>query len=92
MTCSCTLCATLVRFLRAPDQVRLDWPLAKHQRAHIHGAVGLNDLPVSHVTRRTGRPFTLVLEKTDAVFTRDAVERRSWESDLKWLKMTVEAF
>jgi len=81
-----------VRFLRAPDQVRLDWPLAKHHRAHIHEAVDLNDLPVSHVTRRTGRPFTLVLEKTDAVFTRDAAERRSWESDLKWLRMTAEAF
>jgi len=92
VTCSCTLCASLVRFLRAPDQVRLDWPLAKHHRAHIHEAVDLNDLPVSHVTRRTGRPFTLVLEKTDAVFTRDAAERRSWESDLKWLRMTAESF
>ena len=52
----------------------------------------LNDLPVSHVTRRTGRPFTLVLEKTDAVFTRDTAELRSWESDLNWLRMTAEAF
>jgi hypothetical protein len=90
--CPCTLCASLARFLRAPDQVRLDWPLAKDRRAHIHGTIDLNDLPVSHVTRRIGRPFTLVLEKTVAVFSRDAAERGLWENDLKWLRTTAEAF
>jgi hypothetical protein len=92
LKCPCRLCASLVRFLRDPEQVRLDWPLAKDHRAHIHGTIDLNDLPVSHVTRRTGRPFTLVLEKTDAVFSRDAAERGSWESDLKWLRTTAEAY
>jgi hypothetical protein len=92
LDCSCARCASLGRFLRDPHQVRLDWPLAKHDRAHIHRVVDLNDLPVSHVTRRSGRPFTLVLEKTDALFKRDAAERRSWEIDLKWLRTTAEAF
>jgi hypothetical protein len=90
--CSCTRCASLVRFLRDPRQVRLEWPLAKHDRAHIHRIADLNDLPVSHLTRRSGRPFTLVLEKTDALFKRDAAERRWWETDLKWLRTTAEAF
>jgi hypothetical protein len=90
--CRCRLCGTLARFLGAPDQVRFEWPLAKDQRAHIHQIVDAHDLPVSHVTRRTGRPFTLVLVKTDALFEREGRERKLWESDLHWLTKTAEAF
>ncbi len=90
--CACTLCATLARFLVAPDQVRFEWPLAKDRRAHIHGMVDAHDLPVSHTTRRAGRPFTLVLMKTDALFERDAVERGFWRSELRWLTMTARTF
>lgn len=43
------------------------------------------ELPVTHVTRRTGSPFTLVLTKTRALFTRDATERATWMRDLEWL-------
>jgi hypothetical protein len=90
--CACTLCATLTRFLMSPGDVTLEWPLAKEHRRHIHGIVDLHDLPVSHTTRRSGRPFTLVLTKTAAVFERDAAERRSWKSELTWLKKTSKAF
>ena len=90
--CRCTLCGTLARFLLAPDQVRFEWPLAKDQRAHIHGMVDSHDLPVSHTTRRTGRPFTLVLVKTDAVFQRDAAERRFWQDELRWLTKVADTF
>ena len=90
--CRCTLCGTLARFLLAPDQVRFEWPLAKDQRAHIHGMVDSHDLPVSHTTRRTGRPFTLVLVKTDALFLRDAAERRFWRGELGWLTKMADAF
>jgi hypothetical protein len=41
--------------------------------------------PVSHVTRRGGRPFTLVLTKTDALFEREAAERARRARDLEWL-------
>jgi hypothetical protein len=44
------------------------------------------ELPVTHVTRRTGSPFTLVLTKTRALFTRDAAERATWMRDLAWLR------
>lgn len=87
--CSCKLCATLSRYLRAPGQVRLEWPLAKEQRAHVHGIVDSHDLPVTHTTRRTGRPYTLVLAKTDAVFKRAAAERRFWQGEFKWLTKTA---
>ncbi len=90
--CTCTLCATLTRFLQASDQVRLEWPLAKDQRAHVHRAVESHGLPVSHTTRRSGRPFTLVLVKTDALFQREAAERKVWQSDLRWLARSANVF
>jgi hypothetical protein len=90
--CSCKLCATLGRYLRAPGQVRFEWPLARAQRAHVHGIIDSRDLPVRHATRRTGRPFTLVLEKTAAIFERDAAERRSWQGELEWLTKTAGDF
>ncbi len=90
--CSCKLCATLAQYLRAQDKVRFEWPLAKSGRSHIHGIVDSHDLPVTHITRRTGRPFTLILEKTAAVFERDAVERRFWQSALQWLTKTAAEF
>jgi hypothetical protein len=90
--CSCKLCTTLFRYLHAHDKVQFEWPLAKRERAHIHGIVESYNLPVTHMTRRTGRPFTLMLEKTAAVFERDAVERRLWQSALQWLTKTVADF
>ena len=90
--CQCKLCGKLARFLLAQDQVRFEWPLAKEQRAHIHQIVDAHDLPVSHTTRRRGSPFTLVLVKTDAVFERDAAERRFWQGELGWLTKTAAAF
>jgi len=90
--CTCGLCGTLTRFLVAPDQARLEWPLAKDPRAHIHQTLDAHDLPVSHTTRRVGRPFTLVLMKTDALFEREARERELWERDLLWLTKTAPAF
>ncbi len=90
--CTCRLCETLARFLAAPDQVRFEWPLPKDQRAHVHGIVDAHDLPVSHATRRTGRPYTLVLIKTDALFEREAAERKVWESDLRWLTKTARVY
>ena len=45
-----------------------EWPLAKDRRAHVHGVRESHDLPVSHQTRRSGPPYTLVLRKTEALF------------------------
>lgn len=90
--CSCKLCVTLTRYLRAADQRRLEWPLAKNARAHVHGILDSNDFPVTHTTRRSGSPFTLVLEKTTAVFARDVSERQAWQGDAQWLARTAEAF
>jgi hypothetical protein len=90
--CACRLCAMLARFLSAPDQVRFEWPLAKDGRAHIHRLADAHDLPVTHVTRRAGRPYALVLTKTDALFEREASERAVSTRERLWLRRTARAF
>jgi hypothetical protein len=49
-------------------------------------------LPVTHTTRRTGSPFTLVLAKTAALFQRDAAERKHWQQEWEWLNKTTAEF
>jgi hypothetical protein len=83
--CTCPLCGRLGAFLADPEQQRLEWPLAKEARRHVHGRLDAHELPVRHKTRRAGRPYVLVLEKTQALFEREAAERRRWRADLEWL-------
>lgn len=78
--CSCELCAVLRGFLTSASEQRLEWPLAKEKRQHIHSRLDLHGLPVSHETRRSGRPFTLVLVKTRALFDQPAQQRREYQS------------
>jgi hypothetical protein len=45
------------------------------------------------VSRRVGdRPYVLVLTKTNALFMREANERKTWASDLAWLTKTARSF
>jgi hypothetical protein len=80
--CGCELCRNLAGFLEARDRQSLEWPLAKDARAHVHSVIDQHDLPVKHVTRRRGRPYTLVLTKTTALFDREHAERRNWRAAL----------
>jgi hypothetical protein len=84
--CDCELCDTLSSFLSDPTAERLDWPLAKDGRQHVHRSIDAAELPVSHQTRRSGRPYTLVLTKQKILFERAARERKSWEQELEWLE------
>ena len=59
--------------------------LAKDGRKHVHSRIDGTELPISHLTRRQGRPYTLVLNKTDALFSREREARIKDETDLKWL-------
>jgi hypothetical protein len=83
--CACDLCATLRPFLESKTRRVLEWPLAKNGRHHVHSRIDDAELPVTHVTRRQGRPYTLVLKKTDAVFTGEEESRAKDEADLAWL-------
>ncbi len=84
--CSCELCGTLAGFLSDPARKIMEWPLAKAGRAHIHSRVSGADLPVSHVTRRKGSPYTLVLTKTAALFKQEEQDRQRDRADLAWIK------
>ena len=84
-TCACELCDTLRAFLGDQSRRALEWPLAKERRQHVHSRIDATELPVTHVTRRQGRPYTLVLKKTDALFAREQAARDRDEKDLEWL-------
>ena len=83
--CTCDLCATLTDFLAAPDRRTFEWPLAKQRRQHVHTRIDAAEIPVTHVTKRQGSPYVLVLRKTDDLFTGEQKARGQAESDLKWL-------
>ena len=86
--CRCDLCATLAEFLRSRSRQVLEWPLVKAERGHVHTQIDSAGLPVRHETRRQGRPYTLVLTKTDALFTRAEDARQQAMADLAWLTST----
>ncbi|HSF98344.1 MAG TPA: hypothetical protein VLA55_06595 [Ornithinibacter sp.] len=44
--------------------------------------IDADELTLTHTTRRTGRPFTLVITKTAALFEREARDRLAAERDL----------
>jgi hypothetical protein len=88
--CHCPLCATLSAFLGDPARRSFEWPLAEQNRRHVHNRIDAAELPVQHQTRRSGRPYTLVLRKTDALFERDREARRQDRTDLAWLRRTVD--
>lgn len=83
--CACELCKVLGSFLQHSEQRALDWPLAKEKRRHVHARIDDAELPVHHETRRQGRPYTLVLTKTEALFERERLARERHEADLAWL-------
>lgn len=89
--CACELCERLEAFLSNADEKRLEWPLAKPGRKHVHRRLDAYELPVRHETRRSGRPFTLVLSKTKDLFERETRDRRSLQADLEWLLAAPQA-
>lgn len=83
--CPCELCGPLSEFLASRTQRTLEWPLAKERRRHIHGQLDSAALPVTHETRRQGRPYTLVLTKTQELFIREQQTRDRATADRTWL-------
>ncbi len=84
--CDCELCGTLGTFLADAAERAREWPLAQDRRRHVHSRIDASELPVRHQTRRSGRPYTLVLTKTTDLFEREAKQRRRDEADLRWLR------
>lgn len=89
--CRCELCQTLGAFLADKARRSFEWPLAEQRRRHVHSRIDAAELPVHHQTRRSGRPYTLVMRKTDALFEREREARRRDQADLVWLRRTFVA-
>lgn len=83
--CGCQLCGTLGKFLADRSQRKLEWPLAEARRKHVHSQIDAAELPVKHETWRFGRPYTLVLTKTEELFRREATARNDATTSLEWL-------
>lgn len=80
--CTCDDCKELARFLHATPTREKVWPMAKKRRQHIHQCIDAMGLAVSHQTRRQGSPYSLILCKTDALFTGEAQRRRAVRNGL----------
>jgi predicted 2-oxoglutarate/Fe(II)-dependent dioxygenase YbiX len=89
--CTCDLCHTLRAFMEDKSQRTFEWPLAKQRRQHVHSRIDAAELPVTHVTRRQGRPFTLVLKKAETLSAREQEARTRDETDLEWLAAEWDA-
>ncbi len=81
--CACDLCEKLADFLTDRESRGLEWPLKKDGRQHIHHMIESAELPITHTTRRQGRPFVLVLTKTSEVFEREDRTRVEAVRDLR---------
>src|SRR5712691_9120041 len=83
--------ATARAGMREPQLEMLSSPLmglleaADGGRRHVHTRIDSAGLPVRHQTRRKGRPYTLVLTKTEELFAREKDARQQAVSDLAWL-------
>ncbi len=85
LSCTCADCKTLKKFLVAKTQKTKIWPLAGDRRQHIEGEINYMELPVSHTTETTGRPYKLVLNKTAQLFFREENRRKILEKVLQRL-------
>ena len=70
LSCSCSDCSELSRFLADPDQCEKRMKLNKGRRRHLHDIIRSNRCDLTHVTERYGSPYTLVCTKTTASYQR----------------------
>ena len=87
--CGCSICSILNDFLTDPRCQVLAWPLKEQSRRHVHERIDRYELPVKHATHRVGRPFTLELTKTPALFERETRQRQADEADREWLRAVM---
>ena len=76
VACSCSDCKKLAQYLRSGTTQIKSWPLAKARRAHIHQTIDGMGVPVTHNTQRQGRPYSLVLRKTNQLYKQEERRRK----------------
>ncbi len=73
--CSCSDCGILKKFLKSHNDEYI-WPLAKQRRRHIHEIIDGMDVEVTHVTKKQGSPYKLILSKNQNYFTRETKRKK----------------
>lgn len=68
--CNCDDCKEVSRFLRSKTDPVLRLARKKENRKHLHRQIDTHRIDCTHVTERVGRPYTLVLTKNQATYTR----------------------
>lgn len=86
LSCDCSDCAELSRFLANPNQCEHRFAAAKERRRHLHQIIDSNRCDCTHWTERRGRPYTLVCTKTTASY--DAA-CKTYERDLQHLSCVL---
>jgi hypothetical protein len=87
LSCTCSDCRALSQFLANPEQREIRMPLNKERRRHLHDVIDGDRCDLTHVTERTGRPYTLVCTKTSASYGRAS---NIYERDLKSLARIMD--
>jgi hypothetical protein len=86
LSCKCSDCRELSKFLDNPDEPVHRFSAAKERRRHLHQIIDGNKCDLIHVTERRGRPYTLVCTKTTASYETACEIHRRDEKNLKRLK------
>lgn len=68
ISCTCGDCRELKNFLADRAATVHRFPVAKDRRKHLHQVIEGARCDLTHVTTRTGRPYTLVCTKTMASY------------------------
>ncbi len=82
VSCSCTYCEKLNRFLKNPDAQGCRFPVRKDRRRHLHNQIDAHHCDLSHKTERSGSPYTLVCTKNRKSYEKKVLR---FESDTQLL-------
>ncbi len=87
LSCHCTHCVALSRFLADPQRETWTLKAAAPIRGHVEDSIKKARCDVSHTTERRGSPHGLVCTKTQASYARRVKQRKQDLADLELLKM-----
>ncbi len=68
LRCRCEHCKITQSFLRSKTESKKIWPLVQQYRNHISDCLRNLDLPIEIHVEEKGRPYTLVITKTDQLY------------------------
>jgi hypothetical protein len=83
LRCTCGDCRELQLFLHDPQETVHRFRVAEARRRHLHQQIDMHGCDMTHVTERTGSPYTLVCTKNRASYER---KKADYETNVRLLK------